>query len=302
MMKLNNLGKLLAVMAVATTFELFSLAKPAAATEVNFIALTTNNSLVRYDSNSREFKKAIEVNGIDGNLEGIDFRPSNGLLYGVTDTDNVYTIDPDTGAATFVSKLSVSFDGGFQSGFDFNPVIDRLRLTGSNDQSFAVNVDTGVVAVGGNLNYPSGVDPNITGSAYTNSFAGSPSTSRTTVLYGIDYDLDVLVTQNPMTGTLTQVGALGFNLAPIAGFDIFSPADGTNAGYVLSGSKLYSIDLTTGAATLLDDVLGKGDSSEGGFIGLAVTSVDSNDDDDNVTSVDSNDDDDKDNNGNYGKF
>ena len=77
-------------------------------------------------------------------------------LYGVTDTDNIYTIDPKTGDATFVSKLSVSFDGGFQSGLDFNPVIDRLRLTGSNDQRFAVNVDTGVVAVGGNLNYASG--------------------------------------------------------------------------------------------------------------------------------------------------
>jgi hypothetical protein len=279
MMKFNNLCKLLAVMAVATTLELFSLAKPAAATEVNFIALTTNNSLVRYDSNSRKFKKAIEVKGIDGNLEGIDFRPANGLLYGVTDTDNVYTIDPDTGAATFVSKLSVSFDGGFQSGFDFNPVIDRLRLTGSNDQSFAVNVDTGAVAVGGNLNYPSGVDPNITGSAYTNSFAGPPSPSRTTVLYGIDYDLDVLVTQNPMTGTLTQVGALGFNLAPISGFDIFSPADGTNAAYALSGSKLYSIDLNTGAATELENVLKEG--RDDGFIGLAVTSANSDDKDDN---------------------
>lgn len=289
-MKLAHLGKILTALAVVTTLELFSFNRPAAATEISFIGLTSNNTLVPYDSNSRKFKKPIEVTGIDGNLQGIDFRPANGLLYGVTDTDNIYTIDPKTGAATFVSKLSVSFDGGFQSGFDFNPVIDRLRLTGSNDQSFAVNVDTGAVAVGGNLNYPSRVDPNITGSAYTNSFAGPPSTSRTTVLYGIDYDLDVLVTQNPMTGTLTQVGALGFNLAPISGFDIFSPAAGTNAAYALSGSKLYSIDLTTGAATLLDGVLGKGDSSEGGFIGLAVTSVDSNDDDD------------KDNNGNNGRF
>ena len=279
MMKLNNLCKLLAVVAVATTLELFSLAKPADATEVNFIALTSDNSIARYNSNSGKFKKAIEVKGVDGNLQGIDFRPANGLLYGVTDTNKIYTIDPKTGAASFVSKLSVSFDGGFQSGFDFNPVIDRLRLTGSNDQSLAVNVDTGAVTVGGNLNYPSGVDPNITGSAYTNSFAGPPSSSRTTVLYGIDYDLDVLVTQNPMTGTLTQVGALGFNLAPIAGFDILPLADGTNAAYALSGSKLYSIDLTTGAATELENVIKKG--REDDFIGLAVTSAKMDDKDDN---------------------
>ena len=290
-MKLAHVGKILTALAVVTGLGVFSFDKPAAATEISFIGLTSNNSLVPYDSNSRKFKKPIEVTGIDGNLQGIDFRPANGLLYGVTDTDKIYTIDPKTGDATFVSKLSVSFDGGFQSGFDFNPVIDRLRLTGSNDQSFAVNVDTGVVAVGGNLNYASGVDPNITGSAYTNSFPGGPASTRTTMLFGIDYDLDVLVTQNPMTGTLTQVGALGFNLAPIAGFDIFSPAAGTNSAYVLSGSKLYSIDLTTGAATELDDLLGKGDSSEGGFIGLAVNSVDSNDDDD-----------DNDKKGNNGRF
>ena len=279
MMKLNNLCKLLAVVAVATTLELFSLAKPADATEVNFIALTSDNSIARYSPNSGEFKNDKKVKGIDGKLVGIDFRPANGLLYGVTDTNKIYTIDPKTGAASFVSKLSVSFDGGFQSGFDFNPVIDRLRLTGSNDQSLAVNVDTGAVTVGGNLNYPSGVDPNITGSAYTNSFAGPPSSSRTTVLYGIDYDLDVLVTQNPMTGTLTQVGALGFNLAPIAGFDILPLADGTNAAYALSGSKLYSIDLTTGAATELENVIKKG--REDDFIGLAVTSAKMDDKDDN---------------------
>ena len=60
-------------MAVATTLELFSLAKPADATEVNFIALTSDNSIARYNSNSGKFKKAIEVKGVDGNLQGIDF-------------------------------------------------------------------------------------------------------------------------------------------------------------------------------------------------------------------------------------
>ena len=273
-MKLAYLGKILTALAIVTTLELFSFDKPAAATKITFIGLTSNNTIVLYNANSRKFKDPIQVTGIDGNLLGIDFRPLNGLLYGVTDTDKIYTIDPKTGAATFVSQLSVSFNGGFQSGFDFNPVIDRLRLTGSNDQSFAVNVDTGVVAVGGNLNYTSGVDPNITGSAYTNSFPGVPAATRTTALFGIDYDLDVLVTQNPMTGTLTQVGALGVNFAPITGFDIFSPTAGTNSAYALSGSKIYSIDLTTGAAMELNGVLGKKGSSEGGFIGLAVTSDD----------------------------
>jgi len=281
MMKLNNLCKLLAVVAVATTLELFSLAKPADATEVNFIALTSNNSIARYNSNSGKFKKAIDVEGIDGNLQGIDYRPANGLLYGVTDTNKIYTIDPNTGAATFVSTLSTSFNGGVQSGVDFNPAADRLRLNGSNDENLRINVDTGAVTVDGTLAYANGdpnfgVDPNVTAAAYINSVAGATSTA----LYNIDYAQDVLVLQNPPnSGTLTTVGPLGINFASVGAFDIFTDANGVNYAYALSGSKLYSIDLKTGAATELENVIKEG--REDGFIGLAVTSAKMDDKDDN---------------------
>ena len=281
MMKFNNLCKLLAVMAVATTLELFSLAKPADATEVNFIALTSDNSIARYNSNSGKFKKAIEVKGVDGNLQGIDFRPANGLLYGVTDTNKIYTIDPNTGAATFVSTLSTSFNGGVQSGVDFNPAADRLRVNGSNDQNLRINVDTGAVTVDGTLAYANGdpnfgVDPNVTAAAYINSVAGATSTA----LYNIDYAQDVLVLQNPPnSGTLTTVGHLGVNFASVGGFDIFTDANGVNYAYALSGSTLYSIDLNTGAATKLENVIKEG--REEGFIGLAVTSAKMDDKDDN---------------------
>jgi len=233
---------------------------------LRFIGLTSNNTLVNIDPSG--FAKAIQVKGIDGNLQGIDFRPANGLLYGVTDTDNVYTINFITGRATFVSKLSSSFNGGFQSGFDFNPVPDRLRIVGSNDQNFRTNVDTGAVTVDTPLAYATDdvnakVDPNVTAVAYINSVAGATSTQ----LYGIDYDLDVLVLQNPPNdGTLRTIGNLGVNFAPISGFDIFTNRQGTNTGYALSGSVLYTINLSTGIATKIADV------PKGNFIGLAVTS------------------------------
>lgn len=233
---------------------------------LRFIGLTTNNTLVNISPSG--FVQVISVKGIDGNLEGIDFRPANGLLYGVTDTDNLYTINYATGQATFVSKLSSSFNGGFQSGFDFNPVPNLLRVVGSNDQNFRTNVDTGAVIVDQPLAYASddinaGVDPNISSVAYINSVAGA----TTTQLYGIDYDLDVLVLQNPPNnGTLRTIGNLGVNFAPISGFDIFTDAQGNNKAYVLSGSVLYSINLSTGAATAIAEV------PRGGFIGLAVTS------------------------------
>jgi hypothetical protein len=234
---------------------------------LKFIGLTANNTLVTI--NPQGFDRTVRVRGIDGNLQAIDFRPANGLLYGLTDTDNLYTINPRNGQATFVSKLSSSFNGGFQSGFDFNPVVDRLRIVGSNDQNFRTNVDTGEVAVDGALAYVSGdvnagVDPNITASAYENSVAGATATR----LFGIDYDLDVLVLQNPPNaGGLQTVGKLGVNFAPIGGFDVFTDAQGNNMAFALSGSALYSIDLSTGAATRIARV-------STGFIGLVVTDRD----------------------------
>jgi Domain of unknown function (DUF4394) len=216
---------------------------------LNFIGLTTDNTLVRFASNARVFK-AIQVKGVDGNLQGIDFRPANGLLYGVTDTDNVYIINPDNGQAKLASKLSSSFDGGFQSGFDFNPVPDRLRIVGSNDQNFRTNVDNGAVNVDKPVAYGlsdsnSGKDPNITAIAYTNSRAGATSTQ----LFGIDYNLDTLVLQDPPNdGNLKTIGSLGINFSPIGGFDIVTDESGKNNAFAASGNTLYMIDLSTGAA------------------------------------------------------
>ncbi|HEY9802028.1 MAG TPA: DUF4394 domain-containing protein [Leptolyngbyaceae cyanobacterium] len=233
---------------------------------LRFIGLTSKNTLVNIAPSG--FVQVISVKGIDGKLQGIDFRPANGLLYGVTDTDNLYKINYTTGQATFVSKLSSSFDGGFQSGFDFNPVPNLLRIVGSNDQNFRTNVDTGAVTVDQPLAYASddinaGVNPNISSAAYTNSVAGA----TTTQLFGIDYDLDVLVLQNPPNnGVLRTIGKLGVNFAPTSGFDIFTDAQGNNSAYALSGSVLYSINLSTGTATAIANV------PEGTFIGLAVIS------------------------------
>ena len=269
-------------LAVATAFQLLGTEKLLATEKAyTIVGLAPDNILVRFDTDSRRSNSPISVTGLGGDdLQCIDFRPANGKLYGLTDADKIYTINLTTGAATFVSTLNISFNGGFQSGCDFNPVVDRLRVVGSNDQNFRINVDTGAVATlpgaaantsdtplayaAGDAN--AGVDPNITGAAYTNSFAGPPATTRTTVLYGIDYDLNVLVTQNPPNaGTLNTVGSLGVNFDPIGGFDIFSPSAGNNVAFAVSSANVYTINLATGAATNL------GNLSRSGFIGLAVT-------------------------------
>ena len=160
---------------------------------------------------------------------------------------------PATVAATLVSTLSQPFEGGSVSGFDFNPVPDRLRLVGENNQNFRINVDTGEVILDGTLAFAAedpnaAVNPTISASGYTNSFAGTTSTQ----LYNIDTQLNTLVLQNPPNdGTLVTIGNLGVDFGNFAGFDIVSGMAGENAGFAVSNSMLYSIDLTNGQATSL---------------------------------------------------
>jgi len=175
--------------------------------------------------------------------------------------------------ATLVSTLSEPFGGGVVSGFDFNPVPDRLRLVGDNDQNFRINVDTGEVIVDGDLAFVEGdvnfgVNPNITASAYTNSFDGATSTQ----LFNIDTLLNTLVLQNPPNdGGLVTIGELGVNFGIVGGFDIVSAAEGENMGFAAADGMLYSIDLETGAATNLGMI---GDGSVMNLLGFAAVGED----------------------------
>jgi Ca2+-binding RTX toxin-like protein len=265
---------------------------------VKLFGLTDNNTLVSFDPDRPNQATTISVKGVNGKLIGIDLRPANGLLYGVTDTNKIYIIDPISGNATSEQNISpIPFNAGFLSGVDFNPVPDLLRLVGANDQNLRVNVNTGAVQDGDTLTAGiqpdrnlafaatdpnAGKDPNISAAAYTNSFAPSPASRRTT-LYNIDSKLDVLTRQgglnflasdpasgpSPNTGQQFTIGSLGVNFADKVGFDIFSPVPGINIAYAVSGSTLYSINLTTGAATSLGSI-GNGSFN---FVGLTAVSV-----------------------------
>ena len=145
----------------------------------SFIALSDNNVLVSFNSSNLSRLSSLPVTGIDGSLLGIDTRPANGLIYGITTANKIYTVDPTTGIATQVSTLNTPFTATSVSGFDFNPVADRLRLVGDNDQNFRINVDTGAVTVDANLAFAAGDvnagdDPIVTAAAYTNPSLGRP--------------------------------------------------------------------------------------------------------------------------------
>ncbi|MGB3493251.1 MAG: DUF4394 domain-containing protein [Elainellaceae cyanobacterium] len=235
------------------------------------LALTDTNTLVSFDPNSPDQSQTISITGVSGTLLGIDIRPANGLVYGISSTNTIYTINTETGAATEISTLNQPFTSDTVSGFDFNPVADRLRLVGANDQDFRINVDTGEVTVDGSLTYATGdanegADPSVTAAAYTNSFAGTTATQ----LYDIDAALDVLVLQNPPNdGILQTVGSLGVDFDNLGGLDILAASNGYNQAFALSDSALYTVDLSTGAATRVGQLAGKSDN----FVGLTVSIV-----------------------------
>ncbi len=57
------------------------------------IALADNNVLRRFDSEIPDQTTAIAVTGVEGTLLGSDTHPADGLVYGVSTTNDVYTIN-----------------------------------------------------------------------------------------------------------------------------------------------------------------------------------------------------------------
>ncbi|MFY9609294.1 MAG: DUF4394 domain-containing protein [Blastocatellia bacterium] len=188
--------------------------------------------------------------GMGESLIAIDFRPATGVLYGLAAagiTARVLTIDPATGATVQVGSTFGINGTGF--GFDFNPTNDRLRVTSDADLNLLVNPDDGTVTIQGTLN-PG--DPNVVGSAYSNNFAGA----SVTTLFGIDSGTDMLVTQVPATGVLTNVGTLGVDTSFVVGFDISACATAYAALNEGDATGFYTINLMSGAATLVGDIGG----------------------------------------------
>jgi hypothetical protein len=186
-------------------------------------------------------------------LQGIDFRPANGQLYGLGSTSRLYRIDLTTGLATQVgaSPFAVALSGT-NFGFDFNPVVDRVRVVSDADQNLRLNPSTGTLAAMDTaLSYTvgdpnAGADPKIVGAAYINNVVSA----TTTTLYGIDSNLDILTIQNPPNnGTLTTIGPLGFDTSGAVGFDIASTSTAFASLSVSGLVELFTINLATGAAT-----------------------------------------------------
>ncbi|MDQ3012119.1 MAG: DUF4394 domain-containing protein, partial [Acidobacteriota bacterium] len=256
----------------------------------NIYVLTNNNRILVSNSGTPgTATNTLAISGLTGSekVTGIDFRPGTGQLFGVTDASRLYVINTSTGVATQVGTAAFTPAATGTFGIDFNPSVDRLRLIGSTGQNLRINPATGAVAATDtNLVFAAGdvnasATPNVSAAAYSGNFAGSTSTT----LYVIDTTLNALLTQgsvngttSPNTGQLFTVGPLGVDPTGVIGFDISSNSGAAFATFTVAGSttpQLYSINLTTGTATLIGPVgsLAGGETVLDVAVGLTAPSV-----------------------------
>jgi hypothetical protein len=223
-------------------------------------------------------------------IVGLDYRPQNGMLYALgynsgAGTVQLYLISTRVNFAAPIGATGtfVAGDGitpvpitGTNFGFDFNPTVDRIRVVNDAGQNFRMNPNTGAFVdgdLGGapgsvpgvNMDAPiSGATTSVDAAAYTN----DEQNATATTLYTLSAATHTLYLQNPPnTGVQTTPLPVTLNGSPLNftaanGFDILpgvnvsssnTPATGTGLAFLtVAGTwALYTIDLSTGAATLL---------------------------------------------------
>ena len=228
--------------------------------------LTTENSVAVFDTAA----PGVTLDGgfVQGiapgeSLLAIDYRAATGELYLLGSQNNFYLFDPVTFDASLVGNFAPPSLRGTSFALDFNPAFmdgEFARIISDTDNNRVISGETGqylgtpdktpVFYAAGDPN--EGENPNIAGIAYTNSFGIPDSTQQ----YGIDASLGVLTTVANNDGTLETVGLLGaMILTNEVGFDILG-TDNTGFAALQTGinSSLFTVDLTTGAATEIGEI------------------------------------------------
>ncbi len=263
---------------------------PSAGLGEQLVAVTAQHELLVF--NAGEPQRILErrpVTGLaaDEQLAGIDYRVARGVLYALSHTGRLYTLDVASGALSPVGAAPLALQlRGAVFGFDFNPAADRIRVVSSAGQNLRLHPDTGAVVDGDAaldgvqpdpvLRYAwgdrhAGREPDIAAAAYTY----HAQDDKLTTNYAIDRALGTLVMQgsregatpvvSPNTGQLRTVGPLGLGPLADASFDI---ADVGNTALLAARTatdprtRLYTVDLETGRAAPLG-VVGDGSPLRG---------------------------------------
>lgn len=231
------------------TVAMFAMSATVAAA-ATLVGLTDDNKLVSIDTAKRTAVAGKKIQSADKIL-GIDQRPADGKLYGLTASGTLVIIDPKTGSATGAARLADKYEFGTKPVVDFNPLADRLRVV-TPTHNLRIHVETGQVFVDKPLNWhakeaQAGKPAQIAAGAYTNAFAGTKETD----LYHLDTVAGAFVLQSPPNdGLLTVKGPLGLTPAKNAVFDIQSLGEANkNTGLMIADGTLYEVNIESGKAT-----------------------------------------------------
>lgn len=259
------------IAAIIASALIFGQVRSASAEQI--FGLTTQNWITVFDSDMPGVTTGGgAVTGLAPNdvLVAMDYQPASGNVFLLGSQSNVYRLNNISGidfSATWLNTLDPTLVGTSMA-FDFNPAFmsggfARI-ITDTNDNRVIGGIDgeylppvekTDVSYAVGDPN--EGADPNIAGIAYDNNVVGATGTQQ----FGIDATLGVLTTVANNAGTLQTVGSLGIGgaISNELGFDI-SGASGTAYASIQTGpnSQLYTIDLSSGAASLAGQI-GSGD-------------------------------------------
>ena len=240
----------------------------APASAVTLYGLTAANTVVAFDSATPGTTIATRaITGLVAGdvLTGFDLRPATGALYTIAFSGNLYRLDltGTTYTAALIGDSRPAGDlVGTRFGVDFNPTVDRLRVVSDFDQNLRINPDTAAAIVDGTISAP-GAEA-LVGAAYANNVAGA----TTTMLYTLDASGNqLLLSSNANAGTYNEIGVVSgidFGALNNVGFDISGL---TGQAFFSEGNQLYSLNLTTAAATSLGTIAG------GPLIGLTAAAV-----------------------------
>ncbi len=243
-------------------------------------ALTSNGRILGFDTaRADKIKTEVRVSGLgsDESLVQLDYRPANGLYYGLSNQRRLYTLNPQTGVARLISASAFTDAVLDNPVIDFNPRADLLRVI-ATEQNLRVNPGDGTLAGTDVAVFYDSDDvnddrpPRLVALAYDRNVAGSSATT----LFALDAATNSLVRvgsrdgtpDSPNSGRLFTVAAVPVSFTTNAGFDIEPDGDTAYAALAPSGAgaSLYRIDLKDGSADLLDPI----DEGETTVISLVI--------------------------------
>lgn len=219
-----------------------------------FYGLTSAGQIVKFPANDVTNITSIPITGVTiGTIGSIDFRDSDGLLYGRASNGDLYRINPSTGVAT---TYGVALRPGAVLAADFIPNTNLIRYVGESQANLRVNADTGAVTTDTTLDWAPG-DPHV-GDMFTVIAVADTGS----VVYALEGFNEVLVTigtpESPNTGLMHTVGFMGFDVSD-GGAALEFSADGTLYAAMKSDtaafSNLYKMNTTNGQRTWVGPIL-----------------------------------------------